>query len=110
VGREEFSQKTKRERWALCGGHCEVCNMRLAGRAVEYHHERQATYGGGNDLSNCRVLCVGCHSEITRRDAPIIAKSNRIRNRDAGIKKQSKFACSRTGKWKKKVDGTVVPR
>ena len=110
VGREEFSRKTKLEAFERAQGKCEACGCLLRGR-FDYDHDKPAAFNGRATVGNCRVLCVGCHSRKTfGRDIPAIAKSNRIRAKEAGIKRQSKFACSRDSKWKKKIGGGVVPR
>ncbi len=110
--RHEFTKRTKLEAWTRCGGKCEGCGIPLKGKAVEYDHDLPAAFGGGNELANCRVLCRdGCHRAKTSRiDIPAIAKSNRIRSRQAGIRKRSTFACSKDKPWKKKLTGEVVPR
>jgi 5-methylcytosine-specific restriction endonuclease McrA len=111
VGREEFSKKTKLDAFRRSDGKCEECASILRPGRFEYDHDKPAAFGGGAFISNCRVLCSGCHSRKTfGRDIPAIAKSNRVRARQAGIKKQSKFACSKASKWKKKISGEVVPR
>lgn len=109
--RHEFSKRTRLEAFTRCGGKCEACGSILRPGHVEYDHDKPAAFSGGNSLANCRVLCRGCHGEKTfQRDIPAIAKSNRIRAREAGIKKRSTFACSRDSKFKKKISGEVVRR
>jgi hypothetical protein len=49
-------------------------------------------FSGCNDLSNCQVLCVGCHATKTyTQDIPTIAKSSRILARHAGLRKERKI-------------------
>ena len=38
------------------------------------------------------------------------AKNDRVRKKHLGIKKPSTFACSKSSKWKKKLNGEVVLR
>jgi 5-methylcytosine-specific restriction endonuclease McrA len=109
--RHEFGKRTKAEAFSRCRGRCEGCGSLLRPGHFEYDHANPDAFGGSATLDNCSVLCSSCHGEKTfRRDIPAIAKSNRIRARQAGIKKKSKFACSKDSKWKKKVDGSVVMR
>jgi 5-methylcytosine-specific restriction endonuclease McrA len=76
-------------------GKCESCGSILRPGHFDYDHDKPDAFGGSNALANCRVLCSGCHGTKTSQvDIPAIAKSNRIRARQAGIKKPSKFACS----------------
>ncbi len=110
-GRNEFPRRTKLEAFTRCKGRCEGCGFILRPGAFQYDHDLPDTFGGPATLSNCVVLCSGCHSSKTySRDIPAAAKSNRIRKRRAGIKKKSSFACSRDSKWKKKISGEVVKR
>lgn len=108
--RKEFSKRTKLEAWQRAKGHCEACGIKLDGKRVEYDHIIADGLGGAPDLSNCKVLCGPCHRVKTRSDIPRIAKTNRIRAKAAGIRKKSKFSCSRDGRWKKKISGEVVER
>jgi 5-methylcytosine-specific restriction endonuclease McrA len=109
--RHEFTKRTRLEAFARCNGRCEDCGTILRPGGFDYDHDKPSAFGGEAILGNCRVLCKSCHGTKTfKRDVPAIAKSNRIRARQAGIKKQSKFACSKTSRWKKKLDGRVVAR
>jgi 5-methylcytosine-specific restriction endonuclease McrA len=108
--RKEFSRKTKLEAWVRAQGRCECCGIKLDGKRVEYDHIIADGLGGEPVVGNCRVLCSPCHLEKTRADAPRIAKTNRIRAREAGIRKKSRFSCSRDSRFKKRIDGSVVLR
>src|SRR5690349_6410298 len=108
--RREFSKRTKLEAWQRAEGHCEACGIKLDGKRVEYDHVIADGLGGGPTLENCRVLCPPCHRSKSRKDAPQIAKTNRLRAREAGIRKKSKFRCSRDSRFKKRIDGSVVER
>jgi 5-methylcytosine-specific restriction protein A len=109
--RHEFSKRTRLEAFTRCKGKCEACGSILRPGHFAYDHDKPDAFGGSNALVNCRVLCSGCHGTKTSQvDIPAIAKSNRVRARQAGIKKPSKFACSKQSRWKKKIDGSVVLR
>ena len=84
--RREFSKAVKLEAWKRCQGHCEKCTARLYPGRFEFHHDKEDTFGGEPTLENCKVLCIGCHDEITGKQVPVIAKSNRVRNKHLGIK------------------------
>lgn len=95
--RHEFSKRTKLEAFTRCNGRCEGCGCLLRPGRFDYDHENPDAFGGPATLANCLVLCSECHrAKTSRRDIPAIAKSNRIRARQAGIKKPRKI----TG-WKK---------
>jgi 5-methylcytosine-specific restriction protein A len=109
--RHEFSKKTKLEAFTRCEGKCEGCGSLLRPGRFDYDHDLPAAFAGDNSISNCRVLCDGCHGKKTgERDIPAIAKSNRIRRRWAGIRPKSKFQTSRDGKYKAKIGGGIVVR
>lgn len=107
--RAEFSKPIKVARFKLCGGLCENCGAKLFPGNIEYHHEEEDTFGGPATVENCRVLCRACHSAVTRKRAPIIAKSNRVRNKHAGIKRTPSrpLPGTRASGLRKRMDGRV---
>jgi 5-methylcytosine-specific restriction protein A len=109
--RDEFTKRTRLEAFTRSGGKCEACGALLRPGGFAYDHDKPAAFGGDASLDNCRVLCNGCHGEKTfRTDIPRIAKSNRVRAKQAGIKRKSKFQTSRDGPFKAKIGGGVVRR
>jgi hypothetical protein len=109
--RAEFSKTTKFVAWQRAKGHCEQCTAKLFVGQYEYHHDLEDAFNGGNNLSNCVVLCKTCHGAITKSRAPIIAKSNRVRAKHIGIKRRrSSFATNKSGPFKRRMDGTVERR
>ncbi len=87
--RAEFSAKVRAEAFARAAGHCEGCTAKLYTGQFDYDHDKPAEFGGAATLDNCRVLCKTCHRlKTSKSDIPAIAKSNRIRRRHMGIKKQ----------------------
>lgn len=111
--RKEFPAKVKEAAYKRAAGSCEGvgCTAQLTPGKFEYDHDVACDLGGSNDLPNCIVLCSVCHKTKTaKHDLPLITKGRRIRRRGMGIKKRSTFACSRSSKWKKKIDGSVVRR
>ncbi len=111
--RRNFHPKVMILAWDRADGCCELCQtgIRLMPHDIFYDHIIPDALGGEPTLENCQVLCRAHHDAKTRkRDIPAIAKTNRIRKHRAGIRKPSKFACSRNSKWKKKVSGEVVLR
>jgi 5-methylcytosine-specific restriction enzyme A len=108
--RREFSRTTKLAAWDRCKGFCESCHQKIIGVA-EYDHATPCALEGEPTLDNCVVLCARCHRiKTSRLDVPAIAKGKRIEKKRAGIKSGRPWACSRKGKWKKRLDGTVVRR
>lgn len=87
--RREFSNKTKLAAWQRCGGRCEIksCGVKLHPGRFTYDHIHPDYLGGEPTLENCQVICRECNTIKTGGDATRIAKSRRIRNREAGIRK-----------------------
>lgn len=110
MARKEFSKKTKLAAFQRANGHCEKCTARLISGGVEYDHDLPDALGGEPTLENCVVLCTKCHREKTsKKDVPTIAKSNRVRNSHANIKKARRGPAmmgSKASGWKRKMDGS----
>jgi 5-methylcytosine-specific restriction endonuclease McrA len=106
--RREFPKHVKLATWQRADGHCEKCTTKCYPGHFEYHHIKEDTFNGEPTLENCQLLCIACHSKITRKRAAAIAKSNRIRNREIGIKKNiaRPLPGTRASGWKHKMDGT----
>ncbi len=103
--RQEFSAKTKLAAWERCSGRCEVpkCNAKLRPGRFRYDHRNPDYFGGEPTLENCQVICDACDGKKTyTKDIPAIAKSKRIRKREAGIRPD------RTIRAWRKMDGTPV--
>ena len=122
MSRHEFSAKTKAQAFARAAGFCEGnivdehgstarCGSRLTVGKFAYDHIiAEGLTGGKPTLENCAVLCLPCHTAKTRRDVSYIAKAKRVEKKHRGIRKKSKFACSKDSPYRKKIDGTVVRR
>lgn len=103
--RNEFTKKTKLYAFRRAMGRCEECSRLLRPGEIEYHHIIECTMGGTNELSNCRVLCSRpCHENITRDRTTVIAKSNRLREREAGIRRDKR----KTFRAWRRFNGTIV--
>jgi 5-methylcytosine-specific restriction endonuclease McrA len=91
-----------------CCGHC---GRPIGGKLrAEYDHVIPLCIGGKHEEGNLALVCNECHSAKTKLDVKIKAKIARVRKRKLGIRKPSKFACSRSSKWKKKISGEVILR
>jgi len=68
-----FSPEIKDQAYARSGGRCECerqnclhsgrCQVRVKrhGKRAEFHHRHAERLDGPDSLSNCEVLCLGCH-------------------------------------------------
>ena len=62
--REPFSELVKQTTLQNQDGKCNMCNMSLSNYVIEYDHiDNDKT---NNQLSNCQVLCINCHSKKLR--------------------------------------------
>jgi 5-methylcytosine-specific restriction protein A len=73
-------------------------------------HIQAIANGGQNREGNLAPALVAPHKDKTRADRRLQARSARIRKRNLGIRKPSRFPFSRDSKWKRKVNGEVVER
>jgi 5-methylcytosine-specific restriction endonuclease McrA len=115
--RTEFSKKTMREAYERSEGLCEGILASGERCCAEVTHKKHFDHvipdalGGDTSLTNCAVLCLPCHGVKTQKiDVPMIAKAKRVADKHLGIRKPSRFPGSRDSRWKKKMNGEVVPR
>jgi 5-methylcytosine-specific restriction endonuclease McrA len=96
------------------GGICHICGGKISeGERWEVSHEIPLELGGDDDDVNAKPAHHKCHRHQTSTvDIPAIAKAKRLQVRHLGAKAPSKrpMPGSRASKWKRRMDGTVVPR
>lgn len=128
MSRLEFKKATKRDALKRAGGgniataKCEAegtlyglppaqrCDCPLS-HGVEFDHVLAASNGGDASLGNCLAVCKRCHGWKTQNlDTPRAAKILRQQDKLLGIRKPSSMPGSRNSKFKRRMDGTVVPR
>lgn len=110
--RQEFPKTVKLAAWTRAAGQCEKCGTRLFYGHYHYDHIKPCAFEGKPTTDNCQVLCSACHLKKTKtEDIPRIAKSNRQRNKNIGIKKPSRpIVGSKASGWKHNMDGSWVRR
>lgn len=111
--RKSLTRNKRAELFLEHSGICYLCERPInaaRGEAWEVEHVEAREISGRDDWANLRPVHIVCHKPKTAADKKVIAKSNRVRNRNLGIRKPSSFACSRNSIWKKKIDGSVVRR
>ncbi len=110
--RREFTATVKLQADERANGRCESCGGLFKGsKGKHYDHENPDYFSKDASLGNCQVLCIACHMVKTgQKDVPAIAKSRRIRKREAGLQKPSRFPGGRGSPFKKKLNGEVEPR
>ena len=92
------------------GKKCECCGRSIVGKLrPQFDHKTALINGGENREANIQVLCHECHGQKTKQDVAI--KSYVHRGKVKRIARPpSKFACSRTSPYRKKLTGEVVAR
>ncbi len=92
-------------------GRCYLTGRKIRpGEAWEIEHIIALCNGGEHRESNLAPALNLAHKLKTTQDVAAKARTARIRKRHVGIKKPSRFACSKNSPWRKKIDGSVVPR
>jgi 5-methylcytosine-specific restriction enzyme A len=111
MSRKEFTRKTKAKGFERSNGLCEKCSAKLKVGEAEFDHVLPCALGGDNSLDNLEVLCRSCHKDKTADDVRGIRKADRIRDKRSGaFKKRSSFPANRNGRFKVKLNGTVIER
>lgn len=92
-------------------GVCPKCTRKLRPGSWACDHIVALANGGAHRESNLQPLCTSpCHSQKTRDDVAQKSQTYRVRRREAGVRKPSRFPCSRASRFKKKISGEVVLR
>ena len=115
IGKTDDTAVPARVRLRVFDAHKGRCH--LTGRKInpgdewDLDHVRALINGGENRESNLAPAIRKAHRKKTADDVKQKAKDARIRKKHLGIKtRKSEIAGSRASKWKKKLDGTTVPR
>jgi len=97
--------------WDRFDGCCAECKRKIhAGEKWDCDHIKALVNGGEHRESNLQLLCSWCHKAKTKADVAEKKITYRKRLANVGIRKESRFACARNSKFKRKIDGTVVLR
>jgi 5-methylcytosine-specific restriction endonuclease McrA len=94
------------------GGVCHLCGLKIAvGEAWEVEHVIALEISGDDSDDNLRPAHVACHRPKTAEDAGRIAKAKRVHAKHIGAHRSaSPLPGGRGSKWKRKINGAVVPR
>ncbi|MFV1798215.1 HNH endonuclease [Phaeobacter sp. Ay1a-4a] len=106
---------TRRARiFAAANGVCHICGDQIDGTRERWDadHVIPLEISGDDSDDNLRPAHEWCHrTKTAKEDAPTIAKCKRVAAKHDGSKKpKGTLPGSKNSKWKRKVDGTVVPR
>ena len=95
------------------GFSCAHCgNGFTAAVKPEFDHITAIINGGSNSEGNIQALCIPCHGKKTAQDVAQKATDYRIRKKHLGIGtgKKALIPGSKGTRFKRKIDGTIVPR
>lgn len=93
------------------GGICHLSGRKIVpGDLWDLDHVTALVNGGEHREANLAPALRDKHREKTAADVAEKSRTARVKAKHLGIKRKSTFACSRDSRWKKKIDGTVVPR
>lgn len=112
--RKRISAKMRVEIFERHAGICHICSMKVvAGQSWHVSHEIPLECGGADDETNWKVAHEGCHRHHTAKiDIPAIARIKRIRQKHLGaaLPSRNPLPGGKSSKWKRTIDGRVVPR
>ncbi|MBO9398765.1 HNH endonuclease [Shimia sp. R9_2] len=109
-------KRTPLQRAAIFQAHdgtCHICGEKIDGTREKWELEHIVAYELTRDDSdeNLAPAHVSCHKQKTRKDKAAIAKAKRVNAKHIGAHQpKSNLPGSRASKFKRKLDGTVVPR
>ena len=111
--RRSLSGRRRLQAWERTGGTCVVCAQRIDGVRERWivEHIRALELGGTDDIKNMGPAHEACGREKTRNDHAHAAAAKRQKIRHLGAVVITRpFPGSRASAFKRKLDGTVVPR
>lgn len=93
------------------GGVCHFSGRKItASDKWDVDHVIALVNGGTNSESNLAPILRDKHKEKTAADVAEKSKTYRRRKSALGLKPKSGFATNRAGKYKRKIDGTIIRR
>lgn len=111
--RKRLSRLARTRIFNSTDGQCCLCKLPIhASRGQKWivEHIKPLWLSGADDESNMAPAHQSCAIVKTTGEAPVKAKSDRVRANHLGIRKRSTFPCGRNSPWRKKVSGEVVRR
>lgn len=92
-------------------GICVICETKIqVGQPWIDEHINPREISADDSMENRGPAHVHCAREKTKSDVKLIAKVKRVRAKHLGIKKPSRFQTARSGPFKQKIGGGIVPR
>ena len=92
-------------------GRCCLCEQKIkAGDTWTIEHLRALGLGGADTDDNCAPAHEQCRRLKDKADVSDIARAKRRKAKHYGLLKPATIPGSRNSPWKRKIDGTTVPR
>jgi hypothetical protein len=111
--RSRLSPRVRLAIWERAKGICVLCDRRIDGVRERWiiEHIRALELGGQDEPDNMGPAHAACAQSKTRDDHRRAAKAKRQKIQHLGAAKTKRpLPCGRQSRWKKKIDGTIVPR
>jgi 5-methylcytosine-specific restriction endonuclease McrA len=99
--------------WESTRGQCVVCFQQIDGVRERWivEHIRALELGGADETNNMGPAHEICAQAKTHEDHQRAAKAKRQKIRHLGVRMAKRpMPCGRQSRWKKKIDGSIVPR
>ena len=116
VGTTQRRKLTSRQRlsiWERARGICVLCDQAIDGVRERWiiEHIRALELGGSDEPDNMGPAHETCGRSKTRDDHRRAAKAKRQKIHHLGAAHSKRpMPCGRQSRWKKRLDGTIVPR
>lgn len=111
--RSRLSLRVRLAIWERAKGICVLCDRRIDGVRERWiiEHIRALELGGLDEPDNMGPAHETCAAAKTRNHHHRAAKAKRQKIRHLGAARtKNPLPCGRQSRWKKKIDGTIVPR
>lgn len=111
--RSRLSPRVRLAIWERARGICVLCERRIDGVRERWiiEHIRALELGGADDPDNMGPAHASCAAAKTSDDHHRAAKAKRQKIQHLGAAKIKRpLPCGRQSRWKKRIDGTIVPR
>lgn len=108
---QAIPERVKLRIWEREKGRCHLTGKQIRpGDKYDFEHVIALADGGEHRETNLRLALRGIHRKKTAQEATARAKVRSKAKKYAGIKKPSRMPGSKTHRFKKKMDGTVIDR
>lgn len=111
MARKHFSMRERVRLFDLHGGRCHICEQKIkVGEAYDLEHVVPWILTRDDSDDNVKPAHKSCHRAKTADDIAAIRKADRIRAKHINAMPKKAFPGGIGSKWKKRMNGEVVPR